>query len=245
MEGIQRIPEGTNARGEEQFTLRMESATTSAPDKVEAKAHKQQKPSFPLPDFFLKTAPQEPFPPQPLVPSRPSDTEPATASPLAAKMDPNRFKRGNITHKLLQILPSLPEDNRRFAAEKFLKRSALGLSPDLQQSIATETLAILNDPAFGPIFGPDSLAEIPVTGLLEDNTLISGQIDRLLVTDREILIVDFKTNRPPPQKAEDVPAIYHRQLKAYADALRRIYKGRTVRAALLWTDGARLMEIPV
>ena len=36
-----------------------------------------------------------------------------------------------------------------------------------------------------------------------------------------------------------------RQLQAYADALVRIYPGRRVRAALLWTDGARLMEVPL
>ena len=88
------------------------------------------------------------------------------------------------------------------------------------------------------------MAEIPVTGFV-DGQLVSGQIDRMLVKDGEILIVDYKTNRPPPREAKDVPAVYQRQMKAYAATMRKIYPGRNVRCALLWTDGARLMEIAV
>lgn len=244
MDGIQRIPAGP-AQDDPQFILRLESAKTADADKAGHDKDQKEETHFPLPDFLLKAAPAEPFPPQPLVPSRPSDTEPAAASPVAALKDTNRFKRGTITHKLLQVLPGIEKNQRKAAAQKFLEREALGLSAELQQSIAQETLAILNDPAFSAIFGPGSLAEIPVTGLLDNKTLISGQIDRLLVTDDQILIIDFKTNRPPPQDAKDVPDIYRRQMKEYADALQLIYPGRLIRTALLWTDGPRLMEIPV
>ncbi|HRC26759.1 MAG TPA: PD-(D/E)XK nuclease family protein, partial [Alphaproteobacteria bacterium] len=58
-------------------------------------------------------------------------------------------------------------------------------------------------------------------------------------------IVDFKTNRPPPVREEDVPAVYKAQLRAYRDALRLIWPDRPVRCALLWTDGPRMMEVTV
>ncbi len=59
----------------------------------------------------------------------------------------------------------------------------------------------------------------------------------------EVLIVDYKTNRSPPRTPEDVAPAYLYQLAAYRLAVAEIFPGKEVRAALLWTDGARLMEV--
>jgi ATP-dependent helicase/nuclease subunit A len=59
-----------------------------------------------------------------------------------------------------------------------------------------------------------------------------------------VLVVDYKTNRPPPAEVHQVADAYLYQLAAYRLALREIYPGKLVRAALLWTDGPRLMEVP-
>jgi ATP-dependent helicase/nuclease subunit A len=72
---------------------------------------------------------------------------------------------------------------------------------------------------------------------------VSGQVDRLAVTDRDVLIVDYKTNRPPPDTASGVALPYRRQLALYRALLQEIYPGRQVRAFLLWTAAPRLMEI--
>jgi ATP-dependent helicase/nuclease subunit A len=104
-------------------------------------------------------------------------------------------------------------------------------------------MAILTDPAFASVFSAASKAEVPITGLIDGAHLVSGQIDRLVVTEKEVLIVDFKTNRPPPERAEDVPEAYKRQMALYKRTLSLIYPDKHVRTALIWTDGARLMEI--
>jgi ATP-dependent helicase/nuclease subunit A len=72
-----------------------------------------------------------------------------------------------------------------------------------------------------------------------------GQIDRLIRLDHAIMILDYKTNRPPPQSPGEVAAAYLYQLAAYCLAVQRIFSALSVRAAILWTDGPRLMEIPV
>jgi len=231
-------------QGRDKPVLRLSSVRTAAPDKVAKETAGPASAHPALPPYFYKKAPEEPFPPQPLVPSRPSEAEPAAASPLS-QGDTSRFKRGTVTHRLLQTLPDLPSGRRQAAAEQFVARTGLGLSSALQKDIVRETMAILNDPVFAPVFGPDSMAEVPVTGFLGGKTLLSGQIDRLVVTEHEVLIVDFKTNRPPPQRPENVPAIYQRQMEAYARAVQAIYPAKKVRCALLWTDGPRLMEIMV
>ena len=74
--------------------------------------------------------------------------------------------------------------------------------------------------------------------------VLSGQIDRLVVTGNEVLILDYKTNRPPPSAPEDAAESYLRQMAAYRAVLQRIYPDRPVTCALLWTDGPRLMPLP-
>ena len=117
-----------------------------------------------------------------------------------------------------------------------------------QAEICAETLAVLGDPGLADLWGPDAQAEVPVVGLIPGSSpgtehALSGQIDRLVVTQARVLIVDFKTVRPAPATEDEVPAIYLRQLATYRAALARIYPGRRVDCALLWTDGPLLMPI--
>jgi ATP-dependent helicase/nuclease subunit A len=221
--------------------LRLENKQVRDPDGKEKPKDKTLK-EKPLPEFFFKAAPYEKSPAAPLRPSHLETTEPPVFSPLQGD-NTHRFRRGNLTHKLLEFLPSLTMEKREKAASDFLTRFAADLPAEMRNSIAAETLNILGNIEFAPVFGPGSLAEVPVTGKLADGRAISGQIDRLLITDNEILIVDYKTNRPPPLLRKDVPKIYESQMAAYAEALQQIYPDRTISCALLWTDGPRLMKI--
>src|SRR5206468_8289671 len=97
---------------------------------------------------------------------------------------------------------------------------------------------------FAPLFGPGSHAEVPLVGLIPASAgtghALSGQIDRLVVTDDRVLIVDYKTLRSPPSIEQEVAPVYLRQLALYRAALARIYPGREICCALLWTEGPRL-----
>jgi ATP-dependent helicase/nuclease subunit A len=202
-------------------------------------------PDVELPDWARSPPPAEPSPPRPLAPSRPTLAEPSARSPLGMLVgarDGAGFKRGLLVHRLLQILPGLAPVLRRPAAERFLARAVHGLTVGEQAGIADETLAILDDPGFAALFGPDSQAEVPIVGLVGDYA-IAGQIDRLVVGASEVLIVDYKTLRPPPADEAMVPPAYLRQLAAYRAAISRIYPSHDVKCALLWTDGPRLMSI--
>ena len=194
-----------------------------------------------LPDWARTPAPAEPTPPRPLAPSRPTDDEPPVISPLGADAGA-RFKRGLLIHRLLQSLPDLPAAARAEAAGTYLGRPIHGLAQAARKEIAAETLAVLENPDFAELFGPHSLAEVPLTGVVSGQ-VVSGQIDRLLVADATVTVIDYKTNRPPPTSAAAVPALYLRQMAAYREVLRQIYPGRVVHCVLLWTDGPRLMDL--
>jgi len=195
----------------------------------------------PLPAWVKNALPDEPQPSQPLAPSRPDDNEPAMKGPLVTD-DGWRFRRGIIVHQILEVLPQLPPAKWEKTVTHYLSRPALAMPPEQQKSFAAEILAILRHPEFAAIFGTGSRAEVPVIGQAGKKTL-SGQMDRMLVTDKEVLIIDYKTNRPPPQHAKDVPVIYLKQMAAYRSVIQNIYPQHAIKCALLWTDGPLLMPL--
>lgn len=197
-----------------------------------------------LPLWAKAPPPPEPRPAHPLAPSLPAGEEPATRSPLdGAPFNPAGFQRGLLIHRLLQLLPDLDPSRRREAAAAYLSRPLHGLTPVQQAEILAETLGVLEDPDLAGLFGPDSEAEVPITGLVGDYA-VSGRIDRIVVRPDEVLIVDYKTLRPAPACPENIPYIYLRQLAAYRATVQAIYPGRQVRCILLWTDGPRFMPVP-
>ncbi len=108
------------------------------------------------------------------------------------------------------------------------------------------SLAVLDDPAFAALFGPGSRAEVPIVGLIDSGggpQAVSGQVDRLVVAEDSVLVVDYKTNRPAPATEAEVAPVYLRQMAAYHTVLSKIYPDRRVDCALLWTDGPRLMQL--
>src|SRR6185437_1902744 len=227
---------------------RMVSQQTEPVKALEAES--EQAAPEPLPAWALISAPPERPRPK-LAPSRLSlgpETEPAALpdqpplGPLALSEN-GRYARGRLVHALLQHLPEVAAKEQERAARAFVAVSGIGLTQGLQEEIVAESLAIVRDASFAPLFQPGSLAEVPVVARIGGYDL-EGQIDRLARVDGGLLILDYKTNRPPPRTLEEVAPAYIAQLAGYRQALKRLYPGRRLRAALLWTDGPRLMEIP-
>jgi ATP-dependent helicase/nuclease subunit A len=152
-------------------------------------------------------------------------------------------ERGRLVHRLLQSLPDMPPGERAGAARRFLARS------DADPALADEVLGLLADPSFGAVFAEGGRAEVAILGRLpgpagEPARLVSGRIDRLCIGSEDILIVDFKTHRSPPADLAEVPEEQTTQLALYRAVLMRLYPARRVRAALLFTAGPRLIEVP-
>ena len=107
-------------------------------------------------------------------------------------------------------------------------------------------LATLTDPAVADLFGPDGMAEVPVIGTIagpDGPEVVSGQVDRLIVRDDGIMILDYKTARPAPETPAGVSPAYLRQMAAYRAVLCGLWPDRPVRCALLWTAIPRLMML--
>jgi ATP-dependent helicase/nuclease subunit A len=167
-------------------------------------------------------------------------------SPLAQTEGLGRFRRGDLIHRLLQLLPDIAPDERPRGAEALLARER-DLTERQRAEMAAAALSVLQDPRFSEVFGAGSRVEVGVAGsarALPEGLRISGRIDRLVVLPDRVLVIDFKTNRPAPARIEDADPAYLRQMAIYAAVLADIFPGRAIEAALVWTDGPSLMAVP-
>jgi len=119
-------------------------------------------------------------------------------------------QRGTLVHRLLQSLPDIAPPQRHAAAASYLARAAEDWHATDRDALATQMLALIDDPRFAAVFAPGSRAEVAIAGRLKHEgrtLLVSGRIDRLAVTPDTVMIVDYKTNPAPPgNAAEPLPA---------------------------------------
>jgi ATP-dependent helicase/nuclease subunit A len=167
-------------------------------------------------------------------------------SPLSVAQGLGRFRRGDLIHRLLQLLPDLPVSERGAGAAALLAREA-DLTDAQRAEMAAAALSVLDDAQFLEVFGPGSRPEVAVAGTasaLPAGLRISGRIDRLVVLEDRVLVVDFKTNRPSPDAIEAADPAYLRQMALYSAVLADVFPGRRIEAAIVWTDGPKLMPVP-
>jgi ATP-dependent helicase/nuclease subunit A len=191
-------------------------------------------------DWLRRPAPREARPPRPLAPSSlgaddAADPPPGPALRAAAE-------RGRLLHALFERLPGLDPARRAAAADRWLAAAGGLADPAARALLAEEACRVIADPRFAALFAADALAEAPIAAVV-GGRVVSGTVDRLLVTEAEVLIVDFKTDRRPPASLADVPDAHLRQMGAYAAALAAIFPNRAIEAALLYTAGPVLIPL--
>ena len=147
--------------------------------------------------------------------------------------------RGTAIHRLLEHLPALPQTAWDSAAPG-IAQAPPGLDIG---ALLDEARRVLTAPPLQPLFAPETLAEVAVTGDIAGRTTL-GVIDRLIVAPDHVLAVDFKTNATVPDRPEAVPEGILRQMGAYAALLQPLYPDRPVRTAILWSRTAQVMALP-
>jgi len=215
-----------------------------------AAAASEEKVIRPAPPAWLRqSAPAAAPLAAPLSPSSAFDEDISLIAPSAGSAADRQkaFARGRLVHRLMQSLPDIPAERRQNAAERYLANADADFAADERAAMAKQVLTILDDKTFAEIFAPGSRAEVPIVGRVaragRGPIPVAGQVDRLAVTGDTVLIADYKTDRIVPDRLDAV-APYVTQLALYRAVLARVFPGKTVRAALLFTDGPKLMEVP-
>jgi ATP-dependent helicase/nuclease subunit A len=226
-------------------------ATGSAVAPARLAADTSKKPDRPkLPPWLRQHVPAEAPRPVPLSPSSAFDEEiSGIAQRGASAADRQKaLDRGRIVHRLMQSLPDIPPARRKDAAERYLAGAAADFTAIERTEIARQVFAVLDDRRFAEVFAPGSRAEVPIVGRITragaDVIPVSGQIDRLTVTDDAVLIADYKTDSTVPRRPDEVPPPYATQLALYRAVLSRLYPEKAVRAALVFTAAPHVIEVP-
>ena len=187
-------------------------------------------------DWLDRPAPIDDKSGRPIRPSQPSlDHDPQSLAAGAAKQ--NRQNRhiglayGKLAHRLLEQLPAIDPSLRRDRAVQIA-----GQSRDVPEAMAAglikKLLTLIDLPAFAPLFDKDALVEVPINGRL-NGIGIAGQIDRLFIDDKRIILADFKTGQPHENA---IPRNYLHQMALYDGLLQKIYPGRDIDCWLVWVD---------
>ena len=206
------------------------------------------------PSWLLEPAKSDPPLPKPLTPSGAFaliDQSSLLNENLKFDAKPNNntiaLQKGNATHKLLEVLPDIAPENRLLLATDYLDKTCPDLSPTQRKNIIDKIFDIFSTEHLKGLFEDDAQAEVSLAGRLDiksGSMLVAGQIDRLIISDESVIILDYKTNRHVPQKLDDVPEEYITQIALYRDLVTRIYKSKKIVSALLWTQTPDLMVIP-
>ncbi|MGA0302350.1 MAG: PD-(D/E)XK nuclease family protein, partial [Paracoccaceae bacterium] len=177
----------------------------------------------------------------------PSELPGSKALPSDVNWDSETAKNyGSYVHLLLENLPVHPTENWPQIANNLRVKLEQPIDENIAlhaYEIAKQVLGALD---LNWIFQKDAFAEVAFVTILPEYSERSfhGIIDRLVVLNETIFIVDFKTNRATPQTADQIPVGILNQMVIYEHAIKQLYPNYTVKTGILWTSKSKFMEIP-
>lgn len=199
-------------------------------------------PEISVPAYLQAPAPAPIIPAKPVSPSNLGGAKVLPGEVADGYSQDEALARGHALHLLLEHLPHWPEASWDSRASDLLG-TIEGTMVDLPD-LLSEARAVLSNPDLAPFLSPDALAEVEIASSLNGRAM-QGVIDRLLVSETEVLAIDYKSNRLVPEAPDAVPEGLLRQMGAYRAALGQVFPGRTVRVALVWTRAhGKLMWLP-
>ena len=201
----------------------------------EAKTHKQIPTT--VEPFFHKAVPEKPKAREPI---SPSDLGGAKALPGDTGRTEDAAKAyGTLVHRILEYASAAAPAERQDVANSI---QAKDCSASDHKEARVEAMNVLKQDDLQFLFDGTSLSEVEIAATVGQERL-HGYIDRLIIENRRILAVDFKTNRVVPDQQEDVPEGILRQMGAYLHSLRQVYPEHDIDVAILWTHTATLMPL--
>lgn len=144
-------------------------------------------------------------------------------------------RRGMALHQLLDELPHSAKENWSKTAMDFLKKQGLGYVQS--RYWAMRVVALLGRPDLSPLFF-EARAEVEWVGRDE-----LRRMDRLLVRQNHVWIVDFKSDDWPMDKPWDAMP-YVDQMQHYVNLVQPLYPKKRIHRGILWLKSGLLQWHP-
>ncbi len=205
-------------------------------ESIDVKAAAKEAAEMPVPDWVNTSAAREIAISTTL---SPSGLEVTAATPYAVAASRGARQRGVHIHRILELLKA---DTNAAQLAKLVKHSASEWDAGEQAAVIANITALFSQEKW--LWEHERYTEVNVAGKVAHNGALipfSGQIDLLVKTPTEIIVLDYKTGTHIPSDASQVSRNYLLQLKVYRELVRQIYPDLPVRCAILWTVAPRLM----
>ena len=153
----------------------------------------------------------------------------------------SRFGRvfGDTVHAAIGVALREPTLDARAAVARAARATGLAGHLAEAEGDVARALSALEREGLRRVPGPDLRLEYPVA-LPGDGTLLVGYVDLLAARDGGLVVLDFKTDAPPPGDPKVSHEAYVRQVRSYARILARLGLAAegAIRCGLLFTaDG--------
>ncbi|RDH84881.1 MAG: DNA helicase UvrD [endosymbiont of Galathealinum brachiosum] len=156
--------------------------------------------------------------------------------------------RGIAIHRMLELL----SQNQNLTSQNILQKIIFELhieDEDELQDWLTIATSNYSHPELQSIFNPDNIIKVydecPVQ-YSRDDRLVYGIIDRLIVEQNDVTIVDYKTHQHANKNnLHELSVPYQQQMSLYADGLKQLWPDRQIKSYLLFTECSELFEVDV
>lgn len=156
------------------------------------------------------------------------------------------LEKGRFVHRMLQALPDIAPAERADAARRYVERAARFWPEAERRRLADAVAALMAHDGLQDVFSGHAQAEVSIMGTLSLNDrqyAVSGRIDRLAVLDDRVVVLDYKTNRVPPENVSDIPFAHRAQLAIYREILAPLYPGKSIDCVLVYTENASIFTL--
>lgn len=200
---------------------------------------------------------QAPFPPQAINEQNP--TGPFNLQPSYKEIAPSRSaqhyqtsatdedakSRGILIHLILEKLTEMPG----LTIEQFSKYLQIPATEHELEQSWQEAQPLLSKEHLAHIFNKQkylhALNEVPIL-YQRNNATVHGIIDRLIIDEDKVIIIDYKTHQHAGKdNLARLAEVYHEQMAFYVDGIRKLWPERKIEAYLLFTHCAELHKMPL
>lgn len=154
------------------------------------------------------------------------------------------INRGLLVHRLFEVLSKVGAEQRLTLGRKVLQLEGRDFAKGGEgEELLNGVLKLMESPRFRHLF-ERGYAEVGIGGVVShegSDVFVNGRVDRLLVGEDEVVIIDYKTSKSPKQGK--VPEVYIKQMSSYAMLLKNLWRDKQIRGLILWTRDMSISEL--
>lgn len=152
-----------------------------------------------------------------------------------AASESENTERGIIMHQMLNYLARFPESNlSQFYSSDFNSTDTISL-----EKWWHECQGIVQSSEFEPFFNPSKYDkfynEVPIQ-FKDGEQMVYGIIDRLVIKDNSVTIIDYKTHPyVTKENIKDIALGYEKQMSLYTKGIRLLWPEYSIKTVILFT----------